>query len=118
MPMFFVTFMELVFWIPNSLTIQIGWDRFGGGTRLCGLCAKRTFCPLFSWHGSRVQLRWAHRPEGLCSVSCRKSEPDWQLTDWSLLLPRTRMGRSAHLKTRSTLGTKLSSSGEQQAPVC
>ena len=58
MPMFFVTFMELVFWIPNSLTIQIGWDRFGGGTRVCDLCAKRTFPSAFQlgWKRSATPL--------------------------------------------------------------
>jgi len=39
------------------------------GTQACGLCVKRTFCPLFGLGGSGVQLRWAHRPGGLCSVS-------------------------------------------------
>ena len=38
------------------------------GTQACGLCAKRTFCPLSEFRGSGVQLRWAHRPGGLCSV--------------------------------------------------
>jgi len=32
------------------------------------MCAKRTFCPLFSSIISGVQLRWAHRLESLCSV--------------------------------------------------
>ena len=35
------------------------------GTQACGLCAKRHLSA--SIRGSGVQLRWAHRPGGLCS---------------------------------------------------
>jgi hypothetical protein len=39
------------------------------GTQATGLCAKRTFCPLFLTPNSGVQLRWAHRLESLCSAA-------------------------------------------------
>jgi len=70
MPIFLVTFMGWIFWIARSAdNLNLGGLFRSHGTQACGLCAKRTFCPLFVLRGSGVQLRWAHKPGGLCSVS-------------------------------------------------
>src|SRR5882724_4927423 len=62
MPMFLVTFMELIFSSPARLTIQIG-ARAVSAAQNTGLCAKRSFCPLFGLHGSGVQSAGRTDPE-------------------------------------------------------
>src|SRR6478672_2291490 len=69
MPMFLVTFMALLFWIATWLTIQIVCEPFRRGNTGLRPARQADILSAFRLNGSGVQLRWAHRPGGLCSTS-------------------------------------------------